>query len=156
MISGGSKSGLGRRAAAAEKFRESADQFLAQGVIEPDALEPLLWTLPVVDMMKRVGATLPTGKTFCGAISAIRGGLVSTYGDRKIDVPALFINSWGDFGVNETLFEFNFFRDHAQSDRSATNQFVIVSPRRTSRVGRSPTVVGVRDLGDAQRILGCI
>jgi len=77
MISSGSKVFWGPPSwLPADKFREIADQFTARpkAVIEPDALEPLLWTLPVVDMMKRVGMTYTTGKISCGTISPMRGG----------------------------------------------------------------------------------
>jgi len=158
MISSGSKVFWGPPSwLPPDKFREIADQFTARpkAVIEPDALEPLLWTLPVADMMKRVGMT------FTDWEDILRHDLADPWwaqfpyykGTEKVDVPALFINSWGDFGVNETLFEFTYFQDHAQSDKSRRNQFVIISPTThcVSELASSPTVVGKRDLGDARK-----
>lgn len=158
MISSGSKAFWGPPPwLPADKFREIADQFTTRpkAVVEPDALEPLLWTLPVTDMMKRVGMT------FTDWEDILRHDLADPWwsqfpyfkGAEKVDVPSLFINSWGDFGVNETLFEFNFFQEHAQSDKSRRNQFVIISPTThcASELASVPTVVGKRDLGDARR-----
>jgi putative CocE/NonD family hydrolase len=158
MISSGSKVFWGPPSwLSADKFREIADQFTARpkAVIEPDALEPLAWTLPVADMMKRVGMTYTDWEEILRHDLADPWWAQFPYykGSEKVDVPALFINSWGDFGVNETLFEFKFFQDHAQSDKSRRNQFVIISPTThcVSELASSPTVVGKRDLGDARK-----
>jgi putative CocE/NonD family hydrolase len=158
MISSGSKVFWGPPAwLPLDKFREIADQFTTRpkAVIEPDALEPLLWTLPVVDMMKRVGMTYTDWEDIQRHDLADPWWNQFPYykGSEKVDVPALFINSWGDFGVNETLFEFNFFQTHSVSDKSRRNQFVIISPTThcVSELAKSPTVVGARDLGDARK-----
>jgi uncharacterized protein len=158
MISSGSKVFWGPPAwLPPDKFREIADQFTTRpkAVVEPDALEPLLWTLPVVDMMKRVGMTYTDWEDIQRHDLADPWWNQFPYykGSEKVDVPALFINSWGDFGVNETLFEFNFFQTHSVSDKSRRNQFVIISPTThcVSELAKSPTVVGARDLGDARR-----
>ncbi len=158
MISSGSKVFWGPPAwLPPDKFREIADQFTARpkAVLEPDALEPLLWTLPVVDMMKRAGMT------FTDWEDILRHGLADPWwrqfpyykGSEQVDAPALFVNSWGDFGVNETLFEFNYFQTHSTSEKSRRNQFVIISPTThcASELAQSPTVVGARDLGDARK-----
>ena len=158
MISSGSKVFWGPPSwLPAEKFREIADQFTARpkAVIEPDALEPLLWTLPVVDMMKRVGMTYTDWEDILRHDPADPWWNQFPYykGNEEVDVPALFVNSWGDFGVNETLFEFNYFRAHSTSEKSRRNQFVIISPTThcVSELAKSPTIVGARDLGDARK-----
>ena len=74
-------------------------------------------------------------------------------GDEKFDVPALHINSWYDFGVYETLLEFNLLRTNAVSDRARNNQFAVISPTShcRSEIGTTAnTIVGERELGDAQ------
>jgi putative CocE/NonD family hydrolase len=158
MINSGSKVFWGPPAwLPPDKFREIADQFTARPkpVIGPEALEPLLWTLPVVDMMKRVGMTYTDWEDILRHDLADPWWAQFPYykGSEKVDVPALFVNSWGDFGVNETLFEFNFFQTHSLSAKSRNNQFVIISPTThcSSELAKSPTVVGQRDLGDAQK-----
>jgi putative CocE/NonD family hydrolase len=73
-------------------------------------------------------------------------------GDEKFDVPALHINSWYDFGVAETLLEFNLLRTNAVSARGRDNQFAVISPTThcESETATSRTIVGDRDVGDAQ------
>jgi uncharacterized protein len=158
MINSGSKVFWGPPAwLPPDKYREIADQFTTRpkAVIDAGALEPLMWTLPVVDMMKRVGMTYTDWEDI------LRHDLVDPWwaqfpyykGSEKIDVPALFVNSWGDFGVNETLFEFNYFQTHSTSEKSRRNQFVVISPTThcVSELAKSPTIVGARDLGDARK-----
>jgi putative CocE/NonD family hydrolase len=71
------------------------------------------------------------------------------------DVPALFVNSWYDFGADVTLFQYNWFRERSVSAQARNNQYVIMSPGvhcgdvmgKTSGV---KTVVGTRDMGDTR------
>ncbi|HUI60665.1 MAG TPA: CocE/NonD family hydrolase, partial [Steroidobacteraceae bacterium] len=145
-----------------ETFREIADQFTTRPkpVVSAEGLEPLLWTLPVVDLLKKAGMT------FTDWEDIQRHGLTDPWwnqfpylkGAERIDTPALFVNSWGDFGVNETLLEFNFFQTHAVTERARSNQFVIISPTThcVSELITAPTVVGARDLGDARKDLWSI
>lgn len=74
-------------------------------------------------------------------------------GNEKFDVPALHINSWYDFGVAETLLEFNLLRTNAVSEQARNNQFAVISPTShcSSEFGTSSrTIVGERELGDAR------
>jgi putative CocE/NonD family hydrolase len=158
MINSGSKVFWGPPAwLPPDKFREIADQFTTRPkpVIGPEALEPLAWTLPVVDMMKRVGMTYTDWEDILRHDLADPWWAQFPYykGSEKVDVPALFVNSWGDFGVNESLFEFNYFQTHSLSAKSRNNEFVIISPTThcASELAKSPTVVGQRDLGDARK-----
>ncbi len=69
------------------------------------------------------------------------------------DVPALYIDSWYDFGVDDTLTMFNQMRDKAVSERARRNQFVIVAPSTHCGWERATenTIVGERELGDARK-----
>jgi len=140
-----------------DKVREIADAFTEspQPPVSPSALDALLWTLPVKQMLQRVGMTYTDWEAI------LTHGLSDPWwdqfpyykGNETVDVPSLFVNSWGDFGVNETLFEFNFFREHSLSRKSAANQFVVISPTThcESELVSAPTVVGARDVGDARK-----
>jgi uncharacterized protein len=69
------------------------------------------------------------------------------------DVPALFVNSWYDFGADVTLFEFNWFRTHSASARARDSQYFIMSPgvHCSSEAGASANmVVGTRSMGDTR------
>jgi putative CocE/NonD family hydrolase len=69
------------------------------------------------------------------------------------DVPALFVNSWYDFGADVTLFEFNWFRTHSASALARDKQYFIMSPgvHCSSEGGASADmVVGTRPMGDTR------
>jgi len=73
-------------------------------------------------------------------------------GAEKIDVPALGMSCLYDPRVDETIFEFNYFRGHAGSETACTSQSVIVSPTTHCGFERATghTVAGERDVGDAR------
>jgi putative CocE/NonD family hydrolase len=69
------------------------------------------------------------------------------------DVPALFVNSWYDFGADVTLFEFNWFRQHSISQQARDHQYVIMSPGvhcSSERGASDKMVVGTRPMGDTR------
>lgn len=69
------------------------------------------------------------------------------------DVPALFVNSWYDFGADMTLFEMNHLRRHSASKRARDNQFAIMSPHTHcafEREASASTRIGERDVGDTR------
>lgn len=69
------------------------------------------------------------------------------------DVPALFINSWYDFGADMTLFELERFKTHSASAAARANQFAIMSPHTHcsfEREASEDTRVGVREMGDTR------
>jgi len=112
------------------------------------------WTLPVVDILKKVGAPPSDFEDF---VSHAPG---DPWWDKfgyikdtdRFDVPALHINSWCDLCVAETLYLFNLFQRNAESARCRDNQFVIISPTEHCRSERATeqTIVGKRNVGDAQ------
>ncbi len=72
--------------------------------------------------------------------------------DARVDVPALHINSWHDYGVAETFIHFNFFRENALSEQARENQYVIIAPTQhcQAETVSEQTVVGELDVGDAR------
>ena len=69
------------------------------------------------------------------------------------DVPALFVNSWYDFGPDVTLFEFNWFRTHSASTLGRDNQYFIMSPGvhcSSESEASAHMVVGTRPMGDTR------
>lgn len=73
--------------------------------------------------------------------------------DSRIDVPALFVTSWYDHGVGQTLSQFEHFRRHGVSARTRDNQFAIISPAThcgSEALSTADTVIGERNLGDAR------
>ena len=122
---------------------------------EPD-WEKLIWTLPLVDIMNKAGAP---PNDFLELITRDFNDpwwhdTMGYYdGTEKIDVPALHMSSWYDPSVEETIFEFNYFRENAVSKTAADNQFLIVPPTTHCSYERATehTKVGDRDVGDARR-----
>ena len=122
---------------------------------EPD-WEKLIRTLPLVDIMNKAGAPpndwldLVT-RDFDDPWWHDTMGYYD--GTEKIDVPALHMSSWYDPSVDETIFEFNYFRENAVSETAANNQFLIVPPTTHCSYERATehTKVGDRDVGDARR-----
>ena len=118
--------------------------------------EKLVWTLPLTDIMNKAGAppndwlNLIT-KDFDDPWWHDTMGYYD--GTERIDVPALHVSSWYDVSVDETIYEFNHFREMAVSDKSANNQFLIVAPTTHcsyERASTENTMVGERNVGDAR------
>ena len=112
------------------------------------------WTLPIVAILKKAGIGSTEYENF--ASSNPEGSYYLNLewvrpGDR-LDVPALFFDSWYDYGAAETLELFNVLQKESLSARARDNQFVIVSPgthcsyRNTEKI----TPIGERDLGDSR------
>jgi putative CocE/NonD family hydrolase len=122
----------------------------------PDVdFEKLDWYLPLVDIMKKAGAppndwekliTTDFGDPWWHDVMGYYDGT------EKIDVPALHMSCWYDPSVDETIYEFNYFRENSVSKISANNQFLIVSPTTHCGFERASehTIVGERDVGDAR------
>ena len=114
-----------------------------------------IWSsLPLVDMMKKSNGpptdfeafvSHPPGDPWWDQFGYIKP-------EDRFDVPSLQVNSWYDFGVAETLLQFNQFRTNAVSPRARDNQFIIVSPTEhcRSEAATDSTRVGQRELGDAR------
>ena len=122
---------------------------------------PIWSSLPVVDMMKKAAAPRPTGRTSCRTSREIRGGTSSGTSSRTTGstCPSLQVNSWYDFGVAETLQQFNQFRTNAESASARDNQFIIISPTEhcRSELATEKTVVGAARSRRCQiRVLGSV
>ncbi|MGH8193009.1 MAG: CocE/NonD family hydrolase [Woeseiaceae bacterium] len=110
--------------------------------------------LPIIDVLKKAGrppshyekfaASNPVGPYF-QALEWIRPG-------ETLDVPALFFDSWYDYGAAETLDLFNMLRSGSAGALARNNQFVIIAPGTHCgyRDATERTIVGERDLGDAR------
>jgi hypothetical protein len=110
-------------------------------------------TLPVVDVLKKAGlppsgyekfaSSNPEGEYF-QRLEWLRSG-------ELIDVPALFFDSWYDYGPAETLELVSALRKAAASASARNNQFAIISPGThcSYMTPAARTVAGERDLGHA-------
>ncbi len=115
----------------------------------------LLGTLPIVDILKKSGAPPTDYVDFVSNNPEAEYFHELDWVDEsdRFDVPALFFDSWYDYGVAETFELFNLFQENSVSERARDNQFVIIGPTTHCGWARATenTIVGERDLGDARR-----
>ncbi len=112
-------------------------------------------TLPVADIVRKAGMpytdyedyapSTPESDYFDSLNDLVRP-------DDAFDTPALYIDSWYDYGPGNVLKLFNQIRANALSQRARDNQFVILAPSEHCAWASATenTVVGERDLGDAR------
>jgi predicted acyl esterase len=111
-------------------------------------------TLPIVDILEKAGRPPSHYEKFASSNPEAPYFMDLEWlrpADRP-DLPALFFDSWYDYGPAETLELFNRMRDTSPSAEARENQFVIIAPG--THCGYSAatehTIVGERDLGDAR------
>ncbi len=145
----------------AMNLADNAPWFLKWGSKVEPAPEPpdvdigkMLLTLPLIEMLKRVGAPHTDFEDYLSHGPADpwwdHFGYVN---DRHhFNTPALQICSWYDTVVNEAFLLAGLMRKNADSARARDNQFLVVGP--TTHCGfdsaTEHTMVGKRELGDAQ------
>lgn len=112
-------------------------------------------TLPIVEVVRNLGlkytdyedyvTNTPESKYFD------EGDWVRA--DDTFDTPALYIDSWYDFGPAESLKMFNQMRANAPSKRARDNQYIIMTPStHCAWAGATEnTIIGERELGDARK-----
>ena len=138
-----------------EWFRSAGARLFRQDPkIDFDSYLKLISTLPTVDILQR--SKLPPSE-FRSFISNLPDSeyfreLDFVQDSDHFDVPALFRDSWYDYGPAESLKLFKLFQKNAGNDRARNNQFIIINP--TTHCGYTgaseQTIVGERDLGDAR------
>jgi len=138
-----------------EWFRsEAAKLFRVSPEIDFGKYLKLITTLPTVDILQRAG--LPPADYEDYATSLPDSEFLRSRdwyrSPEEIDVPALFMDSWYDYGPAESLELFNLFQENGTTERAKNNQFIIIGP--TGHCGypyaTEQTTVGERDLGDAR------
>lgn len=123
----------------------------------PQALEKIdyqdvIRTLPLADMNERIGGSPNDWRDWVTHEPDAPWWDQFAFFDEssRPNVPALFVNSWYDVSVNETLDMFNAFKNQSTTERARRNQFVIISPTGhcQSESTQTPFMVGERDVGD--------
>ena len=114
-----------------------------------------LWrTLPTINMVKSTGVPPTDWEGF------ISHGPADSWWDQfgyvkdshHFDVPALYVDSWYDYGPADTLGLLNLLKRNSDSARARENQFAIIAPVTHCQYDKcyEQTIVGKRDLGDTQ------
>ncbi len=138
-----------------EWFRSDAAELFRSTPERRQTDHSLLKTLPIVDILKKSGAPPTDYEDFVSNNpEAPYFHELDWVGESdRFDVPAIFFDSWYDYGVAETMELFNLFQRNAVSDRGRDNQFVIIAPTTHCGWDRATehTIIGERDLGDARR-----
>lgn len=119
------------------------------------AMLAIYGTLPVIDIVRKAGMAFTDYEAFVANTPESdyfdQGDWVRK--DDTFDVPALYIDSWYDYGVAESLKMFNQMREGAESERARDNQYIILTPSVHCRWAGATeqTSIGERDLGDARK-----
>ena len=116
---------------------------------------PELWrSLPLRDMMDKAGMPATDWEGF---VSHPEGDpWWDQFGYVKetdhFDTPGLFLDSWYDYGVGDTFKLVELIKKNSASPRARENQFIVIAPTLHCwyEDATERTVVGTRDLGDAQ------
>ncbi len=117
-------------------------------------LTDIMWSLPVIDMMKKAAGPPSDYEEFVNHSM----DLTDPWWDQfdyitdadRIDAPALFIESWNDLAAHGGLYMRNLFEQTALSKLSRDNQYIIISPTphcRSEEVTAN-TMIGDLDAGD--------
>src|SRR5262249_972314 len=132
----------------------SVDYYNPNRKLPPLDLAKGIWHLPTEDLLRHAGAPPSDFEQL------IKKSLADPWWDQfgyvhdhdPFNVPALHINSWYDFGAEDTFVEFTAYRTNAETATARDNQFVIISPTThcPSESVSANTVVGQRNFGDAQ------
>ena len=122
----------------------------------PDSVDfgALLRSTPTVEMMRAARGPRTDFEDFIshrpGDGYWLRQGYATD--TTRFDVPALHVNSWLDYGAEQTLTLFELFKRNAVTPRARDNQFVIISPTEhcAAEAATEFTRVGDRVVGDAR------
>ena len=112
-------------------------------------------TLPIVDVVSNTGMKYTDYEDFVSNTPESEyfdeGDWVRA--DDTFNAPALYIDSWYDFGGAESLKMFNQMRANAPSKKARDNQYIIMTPStHCAWAGATEnTIIGERDLGDARK-----
>ena len=155
FLNNGSKLFLKAPALAGDEFWASYGDFFNPRPRPPDADYREVWkSLPLVDMLRNLGGPPTDFEDFLIHEPLEPWWEKLGYVDEsdRFDVPAIHVNSWYDYGVAETLDQFNLLKKNAQSARGRDHQFAIISPTThcLSEETSKATVVGDRPVGDAR------
>lgn len=95
-------------------------------------LSEVMWTLPVIDMMKKVEGPPTDYEEYLSHTMDLTDPWWEQFDyvtdQDRIDAPTLFIESWNDWTANGALYLRNHFEKTALSELSQNNQYIIISP----------------------------
>ena len=139
-----------------EWFRSDAAKLFSQVQSRPQIeYFSFVWTLPIVDILKKSGSAPTDYENF---VSNNPNGeyfqkLHWMKESDRFNTPMLFVDSWYDYGVAETLDMWNIAQKNSESKKSRDNQYVIIAPTThcvyAASDGTENWTVRERDMGTA-------
>ena len=137
-----------------DQFVLAAKHFNLTPVIPEIDFRTLWRKLPTIDMLKSAGVPPTDWEGFIshGPADPWWNQFGYVKDSHHFDVPALYVDSWYDYGPADTLGLFNLLKRNSDSDRARENQFAIIAPVTHCQYDKcsEQTIVGKRDLGDSQ------
>ncbi|MFN8583223.1 MAG: CocE/NonD family hydrolase [Gemmatimonadaceae bacterium] len=122
--------------------------------IPPVNFDTVVWTLPIYDIMKKIGSApsdLDEFMTWPANDPRWKTLDYGNEGDRN-GAPALYINAWYDVSTGPNLAMFEYQSKNAANQTARDNTLMVVAPTAHCQQASATehTVVGERDMGDAR------
>jgi len=123
--------------------------------IPPSGIDTLIWTLPISQIMNRMGATPSDMDDFVNRLPNDPRWKTVDFGGEgdHFGAPMLMINSWYDVSIGPNVALFEYETKNAANQNARDNMFMVIAPTTHCAEGiveSQHTIVGERDLGDAR------
>ncbi len=124
-------------------------------LMHPANLDSAIWTLPVNQVMKNLGAMPSDMDDFVNRQPNDPRWKETDFGNEgdRSGTPTLYINAWYDLSIGPNVAMFDYQTRNAATQSARDNMFMVIAPTLHCNQGRSEsehTVVGERDMGDAR------
>ncbi len=121
----------------------------------PSGIDSLIWTLPINQIMEKMGATPSDLDDFVNRLpNDPRWKNVDFGGEGdRFGAPMLMINSWYDVSIGPNVALYEYETKNAANENARNNMFMVIAPTVHCQEGQMEsehTVVGQRDMGDAR------
>jgi len=132
---------------------KQSEHFRTEPKLDFDAYLKFLPTLPTSTILSRAGVPPSEFKSWITSLpdgDFYRNKDYATPQD-SYNVPAIFMDSWYDYGAAETIEMFHAFQKNAQSELARNNQYLIIAPGTHCDYTEKTEdyIVGERNLGNA-------
>jgi putative CocE/NonD family hydrolase len=123
--------------------------------IPPSGIDTLIWTLPINQIMNRMGATPSDMDDFVNRLPNDPRWKTVDFGGEgdRFGAPMLMVNSWYDVSIGPNVALFEYETKNAANQDARDNMFMVIAPTTHCAEGiveSQHTIVGERDLGDAR------
>ena len=118
-------------------------------------IDSLVWTLPINQVMEKMGAAPSDIDRFANWLPNDPGWKSVDFGGEgdPASAPILMINSWYDLSIGPNVAYYGYQSKNAANETARNNMFMMIAPTTHCQMGRvesEHTIVGQRDMGDAR------